>query len=590
MAGWREEAIPLGASENSWRQEAQPVPQQDMRRGPNETVEAYRARIGAAVGTMPTPSGTQQMNDNALSSIRQSEPPPPPPGMMETFADAAKAFAGGYGRGVTSLADTAAAAFPVNMAINAAQMAKTAYDGGGVLNTIMAGLPDPNIQNLASDATRGAIDYQGQTTAGQYAGTVGEFLPGGIASKAPIIAGVVPGLLSEFAGQQTEGTQLEPWARAAAATVAPIAGQALRYPGSAVRALYGTGNPSSERQAFGGLLDNLNVPMTAGQRVGNESILRREMLTGPGQRIADQQTEAFTRAILGTIGEQGSRATPAVIKSAGQRIGQVFDDVQNGVDVAATFDVATRATAISGSYAESVSQQSPIIRNIATKFEDAATSPTGGTVSASDVARWRSILGGMVDSPDPATREAAVAMREVIDDALQQTLTAAGRADDVARLVEARGQYRNFLAVVRAASGAGSDTAEGLLSPSAIRNAVATQGRTAYATGTRGDIADIARAGESILRKPANSGTPAGLAAYNIPEIMSAGVGGGLGSALDLGTLGTAGTTIAALMAPAAYRSLGMTGFVQNAIINGGPGLLQPKYLSSLSGLLASQP
>jgi hypothetical protein len=559
-----------------------------------------------AIFDITTPDGRKfrvegETQEGALAALQQmlsaqaapAQPQPAEPqqsaGMMATAADMAKSFAGGLGRGVTSLADTAAAALPVNMAMNAYQMANTAINGGGLLDIASAGMPDPNLRNLASTVTRGAVDYQAQTVPGQYAGTVGEFLPGGVAGKAPMIAGVIPGLASEFAGQLTDGTQLEPFARAAAAIAAPVAGQAVRYPGSVARAMYGTGNPSDERQAFGGLLEGLGVPMTAGQRVGNEATLRREMLTGPGQAIADQQTEAFTRAILGTIGENATRATPAVINDARTRIGQVFDDVARGVDITPDTTMVAGLQDALDTFTRRATSGTPRALPVILEETNSALA-TGATIPADRLIGWRSDLSALSTNADDAVRESAIAGLKVLDDALEQSLTAAGRADDVARLAEARGQWRNLLAIIKAASGAGSDTAEGLLSPSAIRNAVATQGRSAYATGTRGDIADIARAGESILRRPANSGTPAGLAAYNIPEILSAGTGGAIGSAMDLGALGTAGATVTALLAPALYRRAGMTDFVQNSIINGGPSVLQPKYLTSLSGLLASQP
>jgi hypothetical protein len=70
--------------------------------------------------------------------------------------------------------------------------------------------------------------YQPKTTAGEYAQTAGEFLPGmiggpeGIASRlATRVA--APAVASETAGQLTQGTAAEPYARIAAALMAPAA-------------------------------------------------------------------------------------------------------------------------------------------------------------------------------------------------------------------------------------------------------------------------------------------------------------------------------------------------------------------------------
>jgi hypothetical protein len=71
--------------------------------------------------------------------------------------------------------------------------------------------------------------YQPQTTPGQFAETIGEFVPGAALApeeglgKAVAKYGVAPAVASEAAGQATEGTPLEPYARAAAGVGAGLA-------------------------------------------------------------------------------------------------------------------------------------------------------------------------------------------------------------------------------------------------------------------------------------------------------------------------------------------------------------------------------
>lgn len=73
-----------------------------------------------------------------------------------------------------------------------------------------------NIGNMAF-----GTPYQPKTTAGEYADTIGQFAPaaalgpGGLARKAAMA--VVPGVASETAGQATEGSPVEPYARLAGA-------------------------------------------------------------------------------------------------------------------------------------------------------------------------------------------------------------------------------------------------------------------------------------------------------------------------------------------------------------------------------------
>ncbi len=80
----------------------------------------------------------------------------------------------------------------------------------------------PSTEELRSvgDATIGE-SYQPQTTAGEYARTAGQFLPSAVAGgggAARVAANtIVPAVLSETAGQLTEDTAAEPWARAAGA-------------------------------------------------------------------------------------------------------------------------------------------------------------------------------------------------------------------------------------------------------------------------------------------------------------------------------------------------------------------------------------
>jgi len=84
--------------------------------------------------------------------------------------------------------------------------------------------------------------YQPKTTPGHYANTMTQFGvtalggPGSMARKI-LLQGAIPGAASEAAGQATEGTSLEPYARAAVGIVGGLGGAALSRPGSAVEAI-----------------------------------------------------------------------------------------------------------------------------------------------------------------------------------------------------------------------------------------------------------------------------------------------------------------------------------------------------------------
>ena len=89
-----------------------------------------------------------------------------------------------------------------------------------------------NLTRVISALSGGATDYQPQTTAGEYARTIGKFLPGaaafGGASPGNLARmGGVPALLSEGAGQATEGSAAEPYARVVAALIGGGVGGAM---------------------------------------------------------------------------------------------------------------------------------------------------------------------------------------------------------------------------------------------------------------------------------------------------------------------------------------------------------------------------
>lgn len=84
--------------------------------------------------------------------------------------------------------------------------------------------------------------YRPHTVAGEYTRTVGQFAPGAVAGPGSlgrkVAMTVVPAVASETAGQLTEGTKAEPYARAAAALVGGVA-SAGRAPSQVKQAAQG---------------------------------------------------------------------------------------------------------------------------------------------------------------------------------------------------------------------------------------------------------------------------------------------------------------------------------------------------------------
>ena len=245
----------------------------------------------------------------------------------------------------------------------------------------------------------------------------------------------------------------------------------------------------------------------------------------------------------------------------------MFDDVTRGVDVTPDPNALGQLSKAVGTYKSlaPTGNQAPLISDVLKETTKAFRG--GNSVPAATVNTWRSGLSKLTASADAATREAAQMALEAVDDMLTGAMKAAGNSDDVARLATARGEWRNFLAIQKAATGAGESAAAGLLSPSALRNSVVQQGRAAFAQGRRGDLGDLARAGEGVMKQLPDSGTPAGMAARGFtPEMLFGSLGAAGGS--SLGPWGAAAGAVAGAMLPGIAGAVRMSGPAQAYLAN----------------------
>lgn len=369
--------------------------------------------------------------------------------------------------------------------------------------------------------------YQPQTTPGQFSKTVASFLPAALGGEGSLPARllnqvILPGVGSEAAGQLTSGTDAEPYARIAGAVVGGLTPSALR------RVISPLPN-SPEREALAQTLANEGVDLTAGQRTGRTSLryAESELGGGAGQRMMDRQGEQFTQAALRRIGEDAPRATPEVLDRAYTRIGGQFDQLAARNTLVPDRQLMGDLRATVGEYGNLVpeSARAPIVQNVTNDIVDSIrrNGQMTGDVYQAVTSRLAKAARG---TSDPELGQALRGMRSALDDAMGRSIAANNPADTGAWQT-ARTQYRNFLAIEQAATGAGENAAAGIISPSALRNATVTkQGRRNYARG-QGDFADLARAGEGVMKPLPNSGTAARTAVRNvgIPS-ASAGVGG----------------------------------------------------------------
>lgn len=422
--------------------------------------------------------------------------------------------------------------------------------------------------------------YVAPGTAGEYISTIGEFAGGAGAMAGPsamLRYGVVPGAASEVAGQATEGTAIEPYARAAAGIGASLLAtpRPAGVGGAARRA-------DAERAEAAEELMRQGVRPTAGQTLDVEGLMRAEGTLGP----TAAQLDEFTKAALRTAGNTtAKRATPQVLRETQSNITQGMNRILD-VDVPITPRAGQKALEVAGDFFETTAGKNlPVnLRKVADQLQDFATAPgpLNSVVPAKTLRKWRSKLGAYTTSSDEATREAAHALREVIDDMTEETLTALGRADDVAELGNLRTQYRNFLTIADASTRGGREGASGLLTPERLSSAAKrVMGRTNYATGRATDLAGLARRGEMIIGA-APTVKPGGI--RDVATAAGLGSAGAYGGFVGGGIPGAVAGGLAAAALPTIGSAAMRSGPVQSAI-------MQPSQfgrpVATLPGLLS---
>ncbi|MGA0595147.1 hypothetical protein [Enterovirga sp. CN4-39] len=173
-------------------------------------------------------------------------------------------------------------------------------------------LPQPQGATRAVEGVIGET-YRPQTIAGKYAASVGEMAGGGLRAVPSLAAG----LLSEGAGQATEGTALEPWARAGGAIVGGLGAAALSRPTTGAQAVA----DFTERMAPA-QVDAIEALMwdAAAQGVPLTRAEAAQAVTGGSTRLGDLQRLVEGRGELREFMAQ----RPAQVEGAARR---AFDDV-----------------------------------------------------------------------------------------------------------------------------------------------------------------------------------------------------------------------------------------------------------------------
>lgn len=451
-----------------------------------------------------------------------------------TGADVAKSFGSGVAQGAIGLPGNFGDAGAVTQdAVTSLagrlgvpeDIAGYAGHAGRLLMGPLANLPTTDQITGAVESVTGPL-YKPQTTAGEYAQTLGQFVPGMAFGPGSIprrvVGGVTSAAASEAAGQTSKGEWYEPYARLGGALLGGAAPDAARRVVTPLPV-------NAERQRLLGVMDAEGVPLTAGQRTGNTKLgyLESELGGGQAQNIMDQQGEQFTAAALRRVGSNENRASPPVMRDAINRIGHEFDTLAQRHDLPGDPQIATDVANAVTEYTNLVpaTAQPAAAQNFANDLLHVAQNGLSGAEYQSFRSRLQRLARG---STDPQLGNLYRNMAGSLDDAMERHL-AATNSPDLGAWQNVRNQYRNLIVLERAASAPGKNTAEGIIQPSQLRNAtVNAHGRRNYVRG-EGDFAELGRAGEATMKPLPNSGTAGRQQAQRLGTGAMAALGAALG-------------------------------------------------------------
>lgn len=383
--------------------------------------------------------------------------------------------------------------------------------------------------------------YEPKTTAGKYTEKAAEFLPAaamGPGRMLPKLAsGVFAGLGSEAAGQATEGTKAEPYARVAGAMAGGLTPMGI---GRAITPL----PTSPARQRLVDVLADEGVTsLTAGQRTGNKALQYVEDMIGnaPGagqaaNNIRQRGQEQFTEAAMRRAGS-GPEATPEILAQNYQRLGNNFEQLSARNTLVPDNQFITDVTTAVRNYRNVPnSQQAQMIQGY---IDDIVPHVNAGAMPGVEYQAMRSRMSRQANrlrQSDPDLSEALRDFRNALDNAMERSIPA--NSPDAALWRQTRREYGAQRSIEKTASRAGEVTAEGQLVPANLRNTVAAENRGAYARG-EGQFSELARAGSGIMTTPPNSGTAQRLTFTDIAKLpISATVGRALMSRPVQGYLG----------------------------------------------------
>ena len=425
------------------------------------------------------------------------------------------------------------------------------------LPAIGQGLSQGNIATVMEAATGGGIRYEPETRIGKViqAGTAG--LPAGAigGARAALVEGFLPSAASEVAGQATEGSSVEPYARLAAGLLTPMGiegGRRILKTGS----LDVPDVATPERlQASQRLLEETGIQETVGQISGSPNILAREAATSMGRKLNEEQLETFTSRVLKEAGIDGEKiASDKVLNKRYSELGSVFDEFAEESAIPITSDLATDfAAAIDDVEKQFAANAVP---RIIEEVRDNFIALQGGkrVIDGEDFKQISKATLKLIKSEGkPDLIGLGLKLNNIMQEYLERSLETAGKTDLLNAYRTARTQYRNLDSISKSLA-SGDAGKKGLVTPSNIFNIERQKtGRVGIARG-RSNLAELGKMGSDMTPLPQSGSVPRGVAEEvfgGMTTAMPAGIvmgqtGDVLQTAAGMGTAGLIGGVAAA--------------------------------------------
>ncbi len=340
----------------------------------------------------------------------------------------------------------------------------------------------------------------------------------------------------------------------------PYAAKAIE---GTVRHLISPFASNAERAAAVRTLQNESIPLTAGQKTGNNWLRYRESELGGAKaaQMIEDQGRAFTDAAMRRAGSQGL-ATAENMSANAERLRRGFKNVSSRNTLRADRQLADDIVGTLREYDRVLpSEQKQILGNLTADVIDRIQAGKS-TMSGVDYQAARSRFSRLAQNArnrDPDLAEAFRGIRNSLDEAMARSIS----PKDAAEWAFLRKQYRNMRVLERAAVGGGEDAALGIISPARLRMAASSGNQGGYARG-QGDFAKLAKAGQAVMSPLPNSGTAQRIAAQGVTAAILGGGGGAIGGPAGL-ALGLAGPAAIGKM----LMSKPMQNYLSNQIVNG---------------------